>query len=177
VTATPDNSVLLASHRFGWKSTEIVPMILLPIISVAFAWHAFGGFLLGNVRWWVIAIVGPGLSILIFVVGGARKRGSALELREEAGTWRLYRGGHHDSRGGSSIRKEEITDVRVVVDEYTDAKSLMLATVDSRGLTVASLQIPSRLLVGDSLLKEQLGSLAGAEKSDVKSLLSLGPAH
>ena len=171
-------STVLASHRFGWKVSEIVAIVGLPVVSVAVAWNAFGGFLLTDPRWWFFAGFGIFLSGLMLVMGLRRKAGSRLELRDEDGTWRLYRGGKPGAGFGSSIRRDEVTMVGVVVDEYSGVESLLLSTVDARGLTVASLQVPSRLLgVEGPLCGELLGvasGLPGGVPGDVARVLGSG---
>ena len=147
---------LVAEHKFGWRRNEIVAIIALPIIAVAFNAFIFSGFALSRPGWWLIPVLSAAGSVGLIFLGRARKNESALQLRDENGVWRLYRGGVCGDVRGSRVDWASVTSVGVTKDEYTGVRELVLNSVDASGMSSGSLALPVRLLQASESLREEL---------------------
>ena len=168
---TTDSSarLVLASHKYGWKTSEIVPMIVLPIVSLAIAWNTMGGFNVSAPVWWLVALSGFVFSGFLFWLGASRKNKSRLELVEESDYWRLYRGGEFKSEYGTYVHSGEVTHAGVSVHEFTGRRDVLLSIVNAKGLTIESLQIPERLLSNSPALCEELRSIVERDTDNGES--------
>ena len=147
---------LIASHRFGWKRSEILYIIILPIVAVVFTAFIFGGFFLSEPKWWLFPVLGVAGSVLLAWTGSSRKKASALELREEGAFWRLYRGGARGSDSGTSVRWDSVSSVSMTKDEYTEVRELSLNALNASGISDGSLALPLRILAASPELRAEL---------------------
>lgn len=141
-------------------------MAFLPIVSVSIAWNVFGGSLFSSAAWWATAVSGVVLSVGLFFLGRGRKRSSRLEVVDEAGVLRLYRGGRNDGAFGTQISLADVSHAGVSTEEYTGRKAVLLSAVGDRGLTVEALEIPQRLLVASPDLCGTLTEMASRDGVD-----------
>lgn len=140
---------LIAVHRFGWTTFEVVAMAAVIVAPWVFVYVAKVSVPAAAV---VLGLLGVLAAGLLWNISRTRKSDLALELRDDQGTWKLYTGGKV-AKVTSEVVFEQVTAVAGVQDSSGNWELILTSEEDGR---TQSLRIPERLLEENPALRQLL---------------------
>lgn len=164
-TNTSTDAVIIAEHRYGWTTMEIVTIIavtVVPLVAVLIVSE--------DIKAWLLPILGVAGSVMLWNLGRHRKNASALRLTEDSnGVWHMSKGGKDTGLSGTRVTFDNVNSIAAVTDSV-GRRDIILAVLGDDNTQTESIRINERLFIVSPLLRESVTPLVdkylkGTDKS------------